>query len=345
MRRRDLLAVGAGAVLAAPASAASTTQWRGFNLMELIDVGSGGAYRRSDFRNTRDWGFTFLRLPVDYRWIVNSFSPEFEWNQRGIKALDEAMEWGSAYGLHLNLAFHRAPGYCVKPPADRYNLWRDEEAQRDFYTVWGQLTRRYAHVDKERLSFNLVNEPDRTVDRATYTRISAAAVGRIRSVSRDRTVTVDGMLWGRDPAWPEGGPQVIQSARGYLPEQLTKWRFEQWNRASMTWPVPTWPMDVPGSGLWDEARLAGNFERAWGSLAQKGAVHVGEFGCYQNTPHPVALSFIGSNLKVWQAHSCGWALWQLRGPFGVMDSGRADVTYAKTPDGLLDAKMLDLLRS
>ena len=40
----------------------------------------------------------------------------------------------------------------------------------------------------------------------------------------------------------------------------------------------------------------------------------------------------------------GFALWNLRGSFGVADSERADVTYEDYKGHKLDRKMLELLR-
>ena len=49
-------------------------------------------------------------------------------------------------------------------------------------------------------------------------------------------------------------------------------------------------------------------------------------------------------LENWKRAGTGWALWNLRGSFGVLDSGRADVTYGPYRDHLLDRQMLDRLR-
>lgn len=344
--RRACLALSAAALSGRSAHAAGTASWRGFNLMELIDIGGTRPFNRSDFRRIREWGFTFVRLPMDYRCVFNRLGSDVQWNPFGRKALDDAMEWASAYGLHVNLAFHRAPGYCVKPPPDRYNLWTDEEAQRDFYTAWEELAKRYRQVSATRLSINLVNEPNRTVDRNTYARICSQAIDRIRLVTPDRPVTVDGLVWGRDPVWLDGGgPSVIQSTRGYHPEHLTKFHFAQWNKASMDWPVPTWPLYSATHGHWDEARLHRAFTESWGEVMKAGKrVHVGEFGVFSNTPHEVALAFMASNLRVWNHFQCGWALWQFRGPLGIINSDRADVDYVDTGDGKLDERMLNLLR-
>jgi endoglucanase len=40
----------------------------------------------------------------------------------------------------------------------------------------------------------------------------------------------------------------------------------------------------------------------------------------------------------------GWALWNFRGPYGVLDSDRRDVTYEKWEGHVLDREMLELLQ-
>jgi len=40
----------------------------------------------------------------------------------------------------------------------------------------------------------------------------------------------------------------------------------------------------------------------------------------------------------------GWALWNFRGSFGIMDSDRRDVVYENWRGHKLDRKMLELLQ-
>jgi len=46
----------------------------------------------------------------------------------------------------------------------------------------------------------------------------------------------------------------------------------------------------------------------------------------------------------WKQAGVGWALWNFRGPFGVLDSQRADVRYEPFEGHQLDRKLLDLLQ-
>ena len=50
-------------------------------------------------------------------------------------------------------------------------------------------------------------------------------------------------------------------------------------------------------------------------------------------------------LAVWREAGWGNALWNLRGDFGVLDSGRKDVAYEDFEGHKLDRKMLELLQS
>jgi aryl-phospho-beta-D-glucosidase BglC (GH1 family) len=71
---------------------------------------------------------------------------------------------------------------------------------------------------------------------------------------------------------------------------------------------------------------------------------VGEFGAYNRTPHPVVLRWMEDCLAEWDKAGWGWALWNFRGSFGILDSGRTDVAYESYQGHLLDRKMLELLQ-
>ena len=50
-------------------------------------------------------------------------------------------------------------------------------------------------------------------------------------------------------------------------------------------------------------------------------------------------------LELWKGAGWGRALWNFRGSFGILDSGRKDVAYEDFKGYTLDRKMLELLRS
>ena len=71
---------------------------------------------------------------------------------------------------------------------------------------------------------------------------------------------------------------------------------------------------------------------------------VGEFGCNNGTSYGTAFAWMEHCLKLWKYKNIGWALWNLRGRFGIMDSGRKDVAYEDFNGHKLDRTMLELLR-
>ena len=74
-------------------------------------------------------------------------------------------------------------------------------------------------------------------------------------------------------------------------------------------------------------------------------IHIGEWGTHQFTPHAAALAWMRDMSDLWKEAGWGWALWNLHGNFGVLDSGRTDTTYEAFRGQKLDRQMLDLLRS
>ncbi|HLY09825.1 MAG TPA: glycoside hydrolase, partial [Planctomycetota bacterium] len=98
--------------------------------------------------------------------------------------------------------------------------------------------------------------------------------------------------------------------------------------------------------LYDRATQQNEQVLPWKALESQGArIHVGEWGVFNRTPHPVALAWMEDCLRNWKDAGWGWALWELRGGFGVLDSNRRDVSYEDFRGHKLDRKMLELLRS
>jgi len=59
----------------------------------------------------------------------------------------------------------------------------------------------------------------------------------------------------------------------------------------------------------------------------------------------VVLAWMRDCLELWKEAGWGWALWNLRGGFGVLNSSRSDVDYEDFHGEKLDREMLKLLQS
>ena len=499
MNRRKFLKIGAAATasaasgnrfaVAAPgglpeASAQKLPRWRGFNLLEKFIASESGPFVEQDFEWLAAWGFNFVRLPMDFRcWAI---TPEKEFHEPALLDIDQAVAWGKQYGVHVNLNFHRGPGYCVNPPREKCDLWTDPATQEQFARHWGIFANRYRGTPSRQLSFDLINEPPR-LDDATYAAVMRPAIEAIRAADPQRLIIADGLAWGSTPSQKLIPFGIAQSTRGYAPMGVSHYQAP-WVGGADKYPVPVWPVPAginchlfgsakpelqgpltlqvqcpqamgfsirvghvsagadlavkadgvvvlqhlfqpgPGNGEWkisaanEWGSFNGDYEmdlaatipagtreiwigvdqgdwltfssirlggtvieptvqewgekqeafvvdaggarpvnaryfcskeilwnqriKPWLDLAAKGVgVHVGEWGAFNHTPHDVTLAWMRDCLENWKAAGFGWALWNFRGAFGVLDSNRKDVNYEDFKGHKLDHRMLDLLRA
>ncbi|MBM3879208.1 MAG: twin-arginine translocation signal domain-containing protein [Verrucomicrobia bacterium] len=361
LSRRQFLqrtvAAGAGVAAAAtwPAVAATPPalpepspqrlpRWRGFNLLEKFSRRQGGnpPFVERDFEWMAEWGFNFARLPMSYLCWTDA-ADWLKLREPELEHIDQAVALGQRHGVHVNLNFHRAPGYCVNPPPEPLDLWTDDKALEACAFHWAAFAKRYRGIPNARLSFDLLNEP-KDLPTDAYVRVVTRLVAAIRAEDPQRLIVADGLRWGNKPV-----PQLIplklaQSTRGYQPMRVSH-HGASWVRGE-NWPVPTWPLKLGENDVWDKERLRREQIEPWQALERQGVgVHVGEWGAYSKTPHAVALAWMRDCLDLWKEAGWGWALWNFRGSFGVLDSGRAEVTYEDWRGHKLDRAMLDLLQS
>ncbi len=321
-------------------------RWRGFNLLSKFIVPRVGPFPEEDFRIMHDWGFDFARLPMDYRcWIVDGDPRKFD--EKVLCEVDDAVALGRRYGIHVCINFHRAPGYTVARPQEALSVWTDAEAREICALHWRTFARRYAGISSDELSFNLFNEPAEIGGHGftpqRYREVAQLLTDAIWSEDPARLVICDGYVWGRVPVKELADLGVAQSTRAYEPHWLTHYKAHWTGGENL--PEPHWPGNPPGRPdvRWDIETLR-EYWRPWKELADSGVgVHCGEGGAFNTVPHPTALAWLEDALTVLGEFDIGWALWQLRGAFGVLDSGRADVAYEDFQGHKLDRKMLDLL--
>jgi endoglucanase len=377
MHRRRFLASLAGAGMAAvsaprilsseaptitdlhSASLQPIPRYRGFNLQWEGDPGDTihPAFEESDFAMMQEWGFNFARLPLSY-WIWGKATDWTYINDEPLTQIDRAVELGKQYGVHINLNFHRLPGYCINSrelePADLFTDHAPARARALNAACyhWAHFARRYKGVPSTQLSFDLINEPPRrrsyegsVEDR--YVEVVRALAAAIRGEDPDRLIFADGINMGQNPVLDLAGLNLVQSTRGYQPKSISHYGAN-WVPLDEyeTMKAPTWPLTDDTGNLWDRAWLQKEYVDRWKPLTALGVqIHVGEWGCFNRTPHAIALNWMSDCLAVWREAGWGNALWNLRGGFGILDSKRTDVAYEDLNGHKLDRKMLELLRT
>lgn len=316
-------------------------RWRGFNLLEKFTDGRNAPFRESDFEWMAELGFDFARLPLSYRCWAN-VDDWLNLDESVLKEIDQAVDFGRKHGIHVNINFHRGPGYCVNPPKEPLDLWSNEEALAACSFHWAHFAKRYKGIPNDQVSFDLLNEPAR-IDEEIYVRVVTHLVEAIRAEDPDRLIVADGLSWGNIPVHGLAELGIAQSTRGYAPNQISHYRAS-WMNGSDKWPEPTWPLKQ-GDEIVDREWLIENRIKPWKVLQDKGVgVHVGEWGAFSHTPHDVVLAWMKDCLELWKEAGWGWAMWNFRGSFGIFDSNRADIAYEDFRGHKLDRKMLELIR-
>ena len=321
-------------------------RWRGFNLLDFFTTRSTGDVSEDDFRWIAGWGFNFVRLPMCYTLWIEDGNPH-HFHEPMLKKIDRAVEFGRKHGIHVCLNFHRAPGYSVNPEREEpYSLWKDEAALHDFCFHWRMFASRYAGIPSTQLSFNLVNEPGavspEAMTREDHARVMRAATAAIRAIDSGRLIILDGLSWGNEPCPELADLGVAQSCRAYWPMGVSHYKAS-WVGGER-FPEPKWPGGWHHGESWDRSALERHYGK-WADLARQGVgVHCGECGCYNKTPHAVFLAWFRDVLEILTGHNIGYALWNFRGSFGVLDSDRQDVAYEDFQGHKLDRQLLTLLQ-
>jgi endoglucanase len=372
-----------------PPSPVKNPAWFGFNLLEYFSTDpdwmkyfpykDDGLFLEDDFRWMRDWGFNFVRLPMDYRFWTD-LNDLMTISEKHVEPIDRAIRLGEKYGIHVNICLHRAPGECILDgleeaitgihiTQEKTNVYEDARTLEAFVHQWTYFAQRYRGTPNERLSFNLVNEPvygptpaeaaelkthhpddafsreSRQRHELQYVRVARAAITGIRALDPQRLIVTDGYPVAASPIPELFDTRVLQNCHTYIPTPLTHYQCE-WARGFVPsdTPLPTWPLKDRQGHVYDRAALASTF-RPWANLRRQGIpIHFGEMGCYKHTPPNVVLAWFDDTLDVLNDLHTGWALWNFRGPCGILDTERPGTQFEDWHGHQLDRPLLSLLQ-
>ena len=349
---------------AAPAN--KLPKWKGFNLVDFFSPDPARPRKQTTedhFRWMRDWGFDFVRIPMAYPYYLDidhsrKITPEetYKISEKQVEKIDKLVALAHQYGMHVSINLHRAPGYCINAGFhEPFNLWRDKAAQDAFYFHWAMWAKRYKNISREKISFDLLNEPSAIEDMNDqhskktavpgdiYRKVAKAAADTIRKENPNHLVIADGNNGGSTVVPELADLDIAQSCRGYYPGIISHYKAPWAMKDTANVPEPKWPGQI-GNEHYDRAKLE-QFYKPWIDLVKSGVgVHCGECGSWKKTPHNVFLAWFGDVIDILATHKIGFALWEFSGDFGVLNSGRTDVAYEDWYGEKLDRKLLDLMR-
>jgi aryl-phospho-beta-D-glucosidase BglC (GH1 family) len=297
-------------------------------------------------------------VPTDYRFWTEGFN-YLQPDERVFEQIDAYYKACKKYGLHMSLNLHRAPGYCINGNnLEKHNLWKDEEAFEAFVFLWEGFAKRYKGIPAAEMSFDLLNEPPSVgqygFTREIHSKIMRAAIKAIKDVDPNRPVIIDGIGGGHE-AMPEmADAGVMHSGRGYTPFQVSH------NQATwcgdIKWVEPVYPGRMGeqhdsatspgrmGGEYWDRDALL-KFYQPWVDVEKQGVdIHIGEFGCFNKTPNDVALRWLSDLMSVYKQLQWGYALWNFKGSFGIIEHGRPGTAYTEMDGFSVDKALLEIMK-
>ncbi len=340
-------------------------KWKGFNLLDFFSPNPNRTRpgtKEEYFKWMSDWGFNFVRIPMAYPSYIKfdrsrDITPDevYQIDEEATDRIESLVANAHKYNMHVSLNLHRAPGFCVNAGFNEpYNLWLDQEAQDAFYYHWSMWAEKYKNLSPEKISFDLANEPcmredmnDQHSKRGPvpgdiYRKIAKKAMETIKEANPDHIVIADGNNVGSSVIPEITDLDIAQSCRGYNPGIISHYKASWAFKDIENLPEPKWPGQVGDRYLSRE--MLEKFYAPWIDLVKNGVgVHCGECGCYNKTPHEVFLAWFKDVLDILGSNGIGFALWEFKGTFGILNSGREDVVYEDWQGYKLDRKLLDLM--
>ncbi|WP_207514644.1 glycoside hydrolase family 5 protein [Longitalea luteola] len=343
-------------------------KWKGFNIPDYFQPDPwyvGTPTDETYFKWVADWGFDFIRIPMAYPTYLNltphqKFITEedvYKIDENKVNRIEKTIYLAQKYNLHVSLNLHRAPGYCVSTGYhEPYHLWNEKKAQDAFCHHWSFWAKRFKNSSTSKISFDLVNEPsyrenvNDTMSKTTgvpgalYRAVAQAATAAIRKENPNFYVIADGNNGGADAVPELADLNIGQSCRGYFPYEISHYKAPWVYPDPAYQPKPVWPGNIGGRHY--SRAVMEEYYKPWLDLVKKGVgVHCGECGCWKETPHEVFLAWFGDVLDILTTNGIGFALWELKGDFGILNSNRADVQYENWYGHKLDRKLLKMLQS
>jgi aryl-phospho-beta-D-glucosidase BglC (GH1 family) len=343
-------------------------KWKGFNIPDFFQPDPwyvGGSTPEEFFKWVADWGFDFIRIPVAYPAYLNitpyqkyiNAEDVYRIEENKVNQIEKTIYLAQKYDLHVSLNLHRAPGYCVSTGYhEPYNLWTEKNAQDAFVYHWSFWAKRFSNISYKKISFDLVNEPcyredvNNTSSKTTavpgslYRTVAQAAATVIRKENPSSYIIADGNNGGSDVVPELADLGIGQSCRGYYPFEISHYKAPWVYPDPAYQPTPLWPGTV--GGRYFSKAILEEYYKPWLNLVKQDVgVHCGECGCVKDTPHDVFLAWFGDVLDILTTNGIGFALWELKGDFGILNSNRADVQYEDWYGYKLDKKLLTMLQS
>ena len=298
--------------------------------------------------------FDHVRLSVNPQPIMDAGN--HDQSEQYFASLDAAMKMILDAGLAVELDMHPDSNF-------KERLNQNDFVER-FAEFWRTVAKRYASYDRERVFFEILNEPEMHDPYRWYgveTKLAAA----IRQAAPENTILAPGASWDNDNDLlflePLRDPNVIYVFHFYEPHIFTHqgatwgefyWRWlrdlhypaDRKNAAEVATLVPeaVHQLDVIryGQDHWDATRIEAEINQVADWAKQNGvSVVCNEFGVFRHAQPQDRNAWIRDTRTSLEHHRIGWAMWDYSGSFGVAIRKDGKTTLDPETAGALGLRM------
>jgi endoglucanase len=263
-----------------------------------------------DFKRLAKAGFTCVRLPINYKDILNGVETgKGALDESRLFPVDQAVAWGEKYDIYVMIDLHVAPGGQNTAPTvadvpsndQRARLWEGSMARQNqelTIALWRALAARYGKA-RSVGGYDLLNEPvlPPGVSKQTLRGLYSAITTAIRSVDPDHMIILEGDKYAHD-----------FSALEPPPDANVMYEFHEYSLGQRAWGTPNQEALEPFIKL-----RASSGMPLW----------LGEFG--ENS-----LDWQKQMVQLMKSNEIGWAVWPWKRI--ALDNGHPVIESIVVPD-------------
>jgi aryl-phospho-beta-D-glucosidase BglC (GH1 family) len=289
-----------------------------------------------DIALIKSMGFDHVRLSVNPQPMMTNHRPD-EIPAEYLGHVDAAVKMILDQGLGVVIDLHPDSDFKAK-------LAKDDSFVQEFSDFWRMLARHYSTWDRERVFFEILNEPELS-DRYRWYGVQAKLAVAIREGAPQHTMIATGARWSSDDELvflePLRDTNVIYTFHFYEPTIFTHqgatWGVYFWHwvkglhypsspesaakvAAGMPDAVDRLAVIRYGQDHWDASRIDAEIAQVaeWGR--HRGVpVVCNEFGVYRDYSEAQDReAWIHDVRTALERHDMGWTMWDYSGNFGVV---------------------------
>ncbi|MFM1876914.1 MAG: hypothetical protein RL266_2651, partial [Bacteroidota bacterium] len=270
-------------------------------------------YTKAHFESMHEAGITSVRLPINFHSVVDTIDPYmvdtahvlFSW-------VDSVIEWTDELDMKLLIDNHH--GWLLDN-----ETFREDQLPR-FSHLWGVVAKKYAHLDPNRVMFELLNEPMLGFANDSLMVMFEDAIDSIRVYAPAHSIVVT-------PAWAGTG----MAYGNFEPLQDTgliyTWHIYDpldFSHQGLTWHDPFYPAGTvfpSADTTFSESWLYTGWERVldWKETHDR-PVFLGEFGLSNYCDSASVCSWLAYNAVRLKQNNIPWFYWDWQWDFSMFRS-------------------------